>query len=80
MDDTLIFGRDQQEHDIRLQAVLQRIQDAGITLNKDKCEFGRKSITFLGHVVDGQGISSDPNKTSAIRQMGRRQSYVDSWG
>ena len=36
MDDILIFGKDQKEHDTRLTAALERIQAAGVTLNKDK--------------------------------------------
>ena len=38
MDDVLIFGKDQKEHDSRLTAALEKIQAAGVTLNKDKCE------------------------------------------
>ena len=39
MDDVLIFGQNQQEHDSRLHSALQCIQAAGLTLNSDKCEF-----------------------------------------
>ena len=41
--------------------------EAGITLNKDKCEFNKQSLTFLGHKIDNQGMSPDPQKTIAIR-------------
>ena len=41
MDDVLIFGSNREEHDERLLNVLKRIEKAGITLNKDKCEFGK---------------------------------------
>ena len=47
MDDVLIFGRTQQEHDARLHAALQKIQNARVTLNKDKCEFSRNRLVFL---------------------------------
>ena len=33
MHDVLVYGQDQEEHDKRLEAVLQRIQSAGVTLN-----------------------------------------------
>ena len=69
MDDVLIFGQTQQEHDTRLHAVLQKIQSTGATLNKDKCEFSRDRLTFLGHVIDGAGVSPDPQKTSAIMAL-----------
>ena len=69
MDDVLISGRTQEEHDARLHSALQRIQKAGVTLNKDKCEFSRNRLTFLGHVLHSEGVSPDPQKTSAISKM-----------
>ena len=69
MDDVLIFGRDQAEHDRRLQAVLTRIEKARVTLNPQKCEFRKDKLTFLGHVIDANGITADPEKTKAIVEM-----------
>ena len=50
----------------RLHVVLQKIQAAGLTLNKEKC---CSQIVFLGHVIDANGVSPDPRKTDAIRKM-----------
>ena len=66
MDDVLVFGCTQQEYDAQLCATLQKIQSAGATLNKEKCEFSRDRLTFLGHVIDRDGVSPDPQKTLAI--------------
>ena len=41
MDDTLVFGKDQVEHDQRFEAALIRIEKAGMTLNLQKCEFSK---------------------------------------
>ena len=62
MDDVLVFGSSQEEHDDRLKAVLKRIEEAGMTLNPDKCAFSRHQIKFLGHIVDQKGIQADPEK------------------
>ena len=51
-DDILVFGKDVEEHEARLQAVLSKLQAAGVTLNKDKRQFYQSSITFLGHVIN----------------------------
>ena len=51
MDDILVFGKDRAEYDKWLHNVMNRIQQAGVTLNTDKCEFWRDELTFLGHVV-----------------------------
>jgi len=77
MDDILIFGKDQKEHDARLTAALERIQAAGVTLNKDKCEFNKTTLTFLGHTIDGKGISPDPQKTAAINKMASPKSTTE---
>ena len=69
IDDTLIFGKDQEEHDRNLEAALRRIKEANGTLNADKCVFSRHSITFLGHLLDPDGIKPDPEKTWAIQAI-----------
>ena len=69
IDDVIIFGKDKQEHDNRLHAALRKIQAAGVTLNSDKCEFHKSQLRFLGHIINGEGISADPSKTSAILKM-----------
>ena len=52
LDDVLVFGKDCQDHDAHLQAVLEQIRSAGITLNRQKCEFGKTTLTLLGHVIN----------------------------
>ena len=69
MDDVLVFGKTKAEHNKRLFGVLQRFQNAGITLNMDKCKFWRDKLTFLGHIVSKEGISPDPAKIVAIKKM-----------
>ena len=46
MDDVLVHGKIASEHDERLEKVLQIMQNAGMTLNKDKCQFSQKHICF----------------------------------
>ena len=77
MDDVLIFGTNKSEHDIRLAAVLQQIEKAGVTLNLQKCKFLQPRIKFLGHVIDKEGIRSDPEKTTAISNTKPPQSVSD---
>ena len=70
LDDVLIHGADQSEHDARVRAALSRVQAAGFTLN-DKCEFSQTSIKFLGHIIDSSGVHADPDKTTAISEFPR---------
>ena len=72
-----MFGANQEEHNSRLTAVLERVRAAGVTLNPDKCEFHRKSVKFLGPLIDEEGIRADPEKTSAITKMPTPQCVTD---
>ena len=69
MDDILVGGKTQQEHNDRLEAVLNRIGAAGLTLNCEKCEFSKDNIRFLGQLVNQQGVAPDPEKVKAIVEM-----------
>ena len=69
MDDIIIFGVSSEEHDARVRAVFRRLEDNGVTLNFDKCEFAKSGITYLGQVVSADGIRADPPKVRAIKQM-----------
>ena len=69
VDDVLVFGKDAAEHDARLMKALKPIEEAGVTLNESNCQFGKTRIQFLGHVIDENGISADPEKVSALVQM-----------
>ena len=77
MDDVLVFGKDQEEHDRRLRHVLERVEAANVTLNPSKCEFSKVKVKFLGHVIDRHGIRADPDKTGAICQMEAPRSVSD---
>ena len=56
VDDVLIHGRTQEEHDQQLDAALARLRQAGVTLNVEKCKFSQARVKFLGHIVDETGI------------------------
>lgn len=69
IDDTLVFGRNQQEHDKNLERVVNIIQEAGLKLNKAKCEFSKSRVEFLGNIIDETGSRPSKAKVEAIREM-----------
>ena len=77
MDDILVFGKDHDEHDNCPRKVLERLESANVTLNTSKCEFGKDTVKFLGHIIDGRGVRADPEKTEAIRGMATPCSVSD---
>ena len=56
MDDILCFG-DETSHDVRLKAVMERIQESGLKLNQAKCVLRQTSVIFLGMKVQGWSAS-----------------------
>ena len=66
IDDVLVHASTQELHDKRLEQVLKRLNEAGVTLNVDKCTFRVPKIKFLGNVVSADGIEVDPDKVSAV--------------
>ena len=69
VDDILVYGKDREEHDARLHAVLQRTRDRGIKLNPDKCIFRTPQVTYFGHILSAKGLQPDPAKTQGIQNM-----------
>ena len=69
IDDILVWGHTEADHNQRLKAVLQRCKEVNLTLNRDKCQFGMSQVTYLGHVINAQGISPDPERVRAITEM-----------
>ena len=54
------MGDSQEEHDENLKSVLNRIEEAGMTLNKKKCVLGVEDVEFLGFKVVKGGIKAGP--------------------
>ncbi|XP_062710950.1 uncharacterized protein K02A2.6-like [Aedes albopictus] len=68
IDDILIYAETKAEHDAILRSVLERLQSFGITINRRKCEFGKRSVTFMGHRLSERGISPAIDKVEAINR------------
>ena len=66
LDGILVTRRTHEEHDRNLATVLTRLQDAGLRLKKEKCAFRQKSCTYLGHVIDAEGIHPTEDKVRAV--------------
>lgn len=54
-----------EEHLKRLTYVLQAIRSAALTLQAEQCHLGYEELLFLGYVVSGAGVHSDPGELEA---------------
>ena len=67
LDDIIIFSSSFEDHLDKLQAVFQRLHESNLKLKANKCEFFKREISYLGHIVSKDGIKTDNNKTEAVR-------------
>ena len=58
MDDVIVYGKSLEEHNRILKQVLGRIKESGLKLNKEKCQFVKDSLEFLGHFISDKPLKS----------------------
>jgi len=56
-DDIIVFGKTEEEHDKALEATLRKLQESGLTVNKDKCKLKQPAVEFFGYSVSQKGIT-----------------------
>ena len=71
LDDLIIFSKTFDEHLERLQLVFDRLQQHGLKLKPSKCQLMRKEVQYLGHLVSAEGIRTDPEKISRVKDWRR---------
>ena len=68
LDDIVCCGSTQEEHDVRLRLIMERLETAKVSLNKEKSEFSQPSINFCGYRLSADGISPLEDHMQAIRE------------
>ena len=68
LDDILVAGTDEQDHLKNLEAVLRRLQEAGVRLKRLKCRLMLSSLEYLGHRISAAGLQPTEEKIRAIKQ------------
>lgn len=66
LDDMIITGATTAQHLENLETVLKRLQDYGLRLHQDKCEFFKERIQFCGHIIDKEGLHKTQEKVEAV--------------
>ena len=70
---TVVWGTTLEEHDQRLQLVLEKCKANGLTLNRSKCQVRKTEVKFFGHILSDEGLRADPDKVQAVVSMERPQ-------
>ena len=66
IDDKIVHADTEMKHDARLNSVLDRCKKINLTLNKGKCVFKVKEVTYIGHKLTQEGIKPDDENVRAI--------------
>src|SRR6185436_2035906 len=67
LDDINIYSKNFEEYLKRVQEVFDRLHTAELKLKPSKCYFFKKKLSFLGHVIDAEGVSTDPAKIEKVK-------------
>lgn len=62
----IIFSSSVEQHLQRLEMVLGQLQREGLKAKAEKCAFFQQQVSYLGHVISNQGVSTDPKKIEAV--------------
>lgn len=77
IDDILIFGKTQQEHDENLKNLLNKLKENNFKMNDEKCEYSKSSIDFLGHSIDENGLKASLSKVESIQSFRRPETLSE---
>lgn len=77
IDDTLSGDMVESEHLQTLRKIFKRMREHNFYLTKEKCEFCKPHVEFLGHILSKRGIHTDPNKVSAIESIQHPQNITE---
>ena len=68
LDDLLVWGEDDEQHDTRLAKVLERARSRNLKLNKTKCHIKQPEISYVGHTLRKDGLKPDQKKLKPLQQ------------
>ena len=66
LDDVIVIAPDFSTHMDRLRQVFQHFRPANLKLKPSKCSLFQSEVRYLGHVVSKDGVSTNPEKVSAV--------------
>ena len=67
-DDILVYSKDLAAHVSHLKLVLDTLVNHQLYAKQSKCVFACKEVEYLGHLIFGEGVKTDPRKTAAMQQ------------
>ena len=69
LDNILVYSPDVKTHLEHLRKLFIKLREADLKLKEVKCNFLKKHIQYLGHIVSGKGITPMPEKLACIKEI-----------
>ena len=69
LDNIIIFSKNELQHLEHLETVFSCLREAGLKMKWSKCDFFKKEIHYLGHLISPEGISLLPNKCHVLKNF-----------
>ena len=69
LDDVIIFSETKEEHLSHIEEIFRRLEAADLKMKRSKCDFFKKHIHYLGHLISADGIRPLKDKLDTIRDM-----------
>ena len=76
-DHIILHAKDDQQHDERLEKLLERLQQRGLTLNREKCKFRMAQLEFMGYFLSTCGIGPTESKVEAVLNAREPESVAE---
>ena len=69
LDDIIIFSETEEEHLAHIEEIFRRLEAADLKMKRSKCDFFKKHIHYLGHLISADGIRPLKDKLDTIHDM-----------
>jgi hypothetical protein len=66
IDDILVYSTNHVKHEVHLKTVMEKLRENKLFAKLKKCDFWLEEVSFLGHVVNKNGLAVDPIKVQAV--------------
>lgn len=77
LDDIVVHSPDLISHIQNLSSVFDRLRSFNLKIQPDKCEFLRKEVAYLGHIITNDGVKPNPEKIKAVTDFPTPKSPKD---
>ena len=77
IDDIVIYSKNEEEHAEHLNIELQMLKEKKLYVKLSKCEFWLSEVSFLVHIISGDGIVVDPSKVDVVLQWETLKSVTE---